>query len=170
MSGTLVLNRAWASGAQWAALASAARFFTSASWAPLAIFIEERELSAARDFHWRARVERRSNFELENIILQQNSQIWTLSVNENILPPLKMAKFRSKESTYPPNMLLILSSKYFTRALSERKENFASASWAPLFCWKVSASWAPLAIFINERELSGALFLASGLMLWFKVK
>ena len=36
-------------------------------------------------------------------------------------------------------MLLVLSAKYFTRALSERKENFASASWAPLFYWKVSA-------------------------------
>ena len=34
---------------------------------------ERRSLSAARNFHWRARVERRSNFELEKIILQQDS-------------------------------------------------------------------------------------------------
>ena len=40
--------------------------------AALTIFIEERELSAARDFHWRAQVERRSNFELKNIKLEQN--------------------------------------------------------------------------------------------------
>ena len=38
--------------------------------AALAILIEERELSAARDFHRRAQDERRSNFELKSIILQ----------------------------------------------------------------------------------------------------
>ena len=48
------------------------RSMSGASWAPLAIFIEERELSAACDFQWRARVQRRSNFELKSIILQQN--------------------------------------------------------------------------------------------------
>ena len=38
--------------------------------APLTIFIEERELSAARDFDKRAKDERRSNFENKSIILQ----------------------------------------------------------------------------------------------------
>ena len=64
--------------------------------------------------------------------------LW-LCAKEDILPPLKMSKFRSKEPTNPLNILLVLSAKYFTRALSERKENFASASGAPLFYWKVSA-------------------------------
>ena len=66
---------------------------------------------------------------------------------------------------YPLIMLLVLSAKYFTRALSERKENFASASWAPLSYWKVSAElsaardfdqWAQVerrSIFVTELML-----------------
>ena len=48
---------------------------------------------------------------------------------ENELRALKMIKNSEVNSQfYPLNMLLVLSAKYFTQALSERKENFASAS------------------------------------------
>ena len=58
------------------------------------------------------------------------------------LKPWKWQKWQNLEVNsqfYSLNMLLVLSAKYYMRALSERKKNFASASWAPLFYWKVSA-------------------------------
>ena len=120
-----------------AALASAARFFPNASWAPLAIFIEERELSAARYFHWRAQDERRSNFTTVKV-----SRFFNILTKKMSFKPWKWQKWQNLKVSskfYHVNTLLVLMAKYFMRGLSERKKNFASPSWAPLSYWKASS-------------------------------
>ena len=88
-------------------------------------------MSAARNFQLRARVERGSNFEIENITLKQNSAKSFTVWQRDVLPPLKIEKLQNlviNNRIYSLNMLLGLTAKYFSRAPSERKENFMSAS------------------------------------------
>ena len=54
---------------------------SGAQRAPLAIFIDERELSAASDFLWRARVERRSFFDERTIALVASKDHISLEIS-----------------------------------------------------------------------------------------